>query len=76
MFLFVYWSLPHAESGDRLWLCARFDVIMTTRIQVAVFCLVTPWSCLVGQQHFERQCCHHYEDGDSKFLRNVGIIST
>jgi len=39
---------------------ARFEVVKTAKTQVAVSCVVTPCSDVVGYQRFEGPCCLHY----------------
>jgi len=43
-------------------------------LQVEVFWVVTPFSVAVGYQCFGGPCCLHSEDGDSRVLRNTGIL--
>jgi hypothetical protein len=56
---------------------ARFEVLAAMKIQVAVFCVVTTCSDVVGYQRFGRPRCMHLqgeENGGRSDLRPAGII--
>jgi hypothetical protein len=40
---------------------AKFDVFTVVKIQVEVFCYVTPCSVVVRYQRFEGPCCLHLQ---------------
>jgi hypothetical protein len=59
---------------------AKFEVITLVKIQIVVFCVVTPCSVAVGYQRFGGPCClelqsFYTENEGSTVFKNVGYLT-